>query len=149
MKKVNFLVLAILLSITACEVLDNGDPCDDTELIPSKHIDIKAIVTATEGDFGNPSQIPIKVRFYKVSCGQNDAKPGSTFTYSGTLERPNFLTYESGTPGYELRNTEDQIVVELLSDYDLDGVWDYIKYQEYYDAAHLSNSKVNVINIDY
>jgi len=84
-----------------------------------------------------------------VSCGENEAKPGSTFTYSGDLERPNFLTYESGTPGYELRNADDQIVVELLSDYDLDGVWDYIKYQEYYNASHLSNTKINIIDIDY
>jgi len=150
MKKINFLFVAILLSFTSCEIFEKEDFCDGTVLTPSKTIVIKGIVTATDGDFGDGKNIiPIKVRFYKVVCDGDGPKPGSTFTYSGNLERPNFLTYESGSPTYELRNSKDKIAVELLSDYDLDGVWDYIKYQEYYDAAHLSNSKTNVINIEY
>ncbi len=145
------LILTIIFSTQACDdILSGSDPCDDTALEPAKSISIRAVVNATNGDFGNNENIvPIKVRFYKISCGENEAKPGSTFTYSGNLERPNFLTYTSGTPSYNLRNADDKIVVELLSDYDLDGVYDYIKYQEYYNAAHLSNTTINSIQIDY
>ncbi len=146
----SILCLILLALLVNCDKTDDSDRCDTTVLNPSKSIQIKGIVTSTDGDFGNAENIiPIKIRFYKISCGENEAKPNSTFTYSGNLERPNFLSFESGTVGYELRNADDQIVVELLSDYDLDGVYDYIKYQEYYNISHLSNSELNIIYINY
>lgn len=142
--------LAIIISIINCDETTDSDPCDSSALNPSKSIQINGVVVATDGDFNNEENIiPVKIRFYKISCGESDPKPNSTFTYSGNLERPNYLSFESGIVGYELRNADDQIVVELLSDYDLDGVYDYITFQEYYNASHLSNSEINTIHIDY
>jgi hypothetical protein len=107
-----FFVLVLLFSISACDLVED-DGCSELDLDQAEHVKINCKVTASNS---GETRVPIKVRFYKTACGQTDPKPGSTFTYSGIIERPNALTYTSGTPEYELRNSDDYITVELLED---------------------------------
>ncbi len=133
----NILVIAVLFSITACDV--EADLCDELVLNPSKNVSLVGNVTAS----GLTSLVPVKIRFYKTACGQSEPKPGSTFTYSGILS--NLTTsYQSGTVNYELRSSDDYITVELHVDEMNNGNYEIVQAKQYFHQG-LSTS-LNTIN---
>jgi len=136
------LVLAMLFSITACDVEE--DLCDSLVLNPSKNVSLVGKVIASAS--GTGGMIPIKVRFYKTACGQTEPKPGSTFTYSGIIERPFMLTYTSGTVNYELRSSDDYITAQLLVDEMNTGNF-VIVYSEILFHEGLTTGGLNTINL--
>ena len=129
----------MLFSISSCGLVEE-DACDGLNLVQEQHVTISAKVTASAS---GSTYVPIKVRFYKTACGQTDPKPGSTFTYSGTIERPNALTYICGTPEYDLRNSDDYITVELLEDRINAGNYVVVESRRYYHDELYGHRTVN------
>lgn len=100
-----FFLVAIFLN--TCSFLKE-DPCDGTELLTSLNVNIMISTLFHRNDIPVPG-LEVKIEFCKIACGFNEAKPGSTFTYTGLTDSGGM--FNSVKVGYNLRNLKDEILV--------------------------------------
>ncbi len=101
------MLLIFLIAMVGCIKEDDKDPCDDT-VKPEKSVSLRATVHVVDKD-GNP--IPnqqVNFWIYKEPCG---AATKGQFEFSGPTNEVGIR--ESTVVGYNLRNSEDKVWVDV------------------------------------
>lgn len=123
MKKLILFVLVIsLISLTTCDILKDDDPCDKTAFKISGSLSLTVHVDWIDGRTNKPftgSGLQSRVEFHKIACGFDEYKPGGDFTFTGfPNENGRFM---SGTPNYNIRNSNDRIKIIISYNFDNKG----------------------------
>ena len=128
------LVFLILSSIfSACEKTSN-DPCNDT-VEPEKAVTLKVTAHVLNLNDEPIADEPINLKIYKTPCGE-DSKGYFTFNVNTSANG----TVMSTVVGYNLRNSEDQVVAsavapELESYFQQNFMTEVFKYSDFLSGS--------------
>lgn len=134
-------ILFILISLTATTCKEDEDPCDESARY-EKQVSIKAIVHVLTMDDEPIVNEQVKLNLYKIPCG---APAKGFFEFNGPTSEAG--TWQSTVCGYNLRNLEDQVVVDVfvpnLGNGSAEANSEYA-YYKYDDFSGTSTKEVHV-----
>lgn len=112
MKNINqlpkiFFFISLLLLMSTCETAEK-DPCDETAR-SEKEVNIKAYVHVYTMDDEPIANEQVKLSLYKTPCGS--AAKGF-FDFNGPTNEAGI--WQSSVCGYNLRNLDDEVVVDVF-----------------------------------
>ncbi len=112
MKKMNhlgkiFFFVFLLFLISTCAT-DEEDPCDESART-EKQVSIKAFVHVYTMDDEPIANEQVRLSLYKIPCGSD---PKGFFDFNGPTNEAGI--WQSSVCGYNLRNLDDEVVVDVF-----------------------------------